>query len=175
MKSIVTLIAIILATTFSSQAQNKTIAVGYPAITGLNIDASIAAKLLRYELIKLDQYSVYDEYDMKDAIAKDPSLQSECLSTKCLIRMGEELSVDYTISGSIDGIGDKIVISLKMIDVQSKKLYRTEMIEFADQENELQRMIAIVLRKMHNMQSDAVLVDRLEFKNDVVASKSVGK
>ncbi len=175
MKSIVTLIAIILATSFSSNAQNQTIAVGYPAITGLNVDPQIAAKLLRYELIKLDNYSVYDEYDMKDAIAKDPSLQNECLSTKCLIRMGEELNVDYTISGSIDGIGDKIVISLKMIDVASKKLYRTEMIEFSDQENELQRMIAIVLRNMHNMESDAVLVDRLEFKNDVVASKSVGK
>lgn len=175
MKSIVLLIAVFLATTFSSTAQNKTVAVGYPAITGLNIDSKIATKLLRYELIKLDQYSVYDEYDMKEAIAKDPSLQKECLSTKCLIRMGKELNVDYTISGSIDGIGDKIVINLKMIDVNSNKLHKTEMVEFADQENELQRMIAVVLRKMHELEVDPVLEDRLEFKNDVVASKSVGK
>lgn len=175
MKSIITLIAIILATTFSSQAQGGTIAVGYPAITGMNIDSKIATKLLRYELIKLDKYSVYDEYDMKEAIAKDPSLQDECLSTNCLIRMGQELKVDYTISGSIDKIGDMIVINLKMIDVKSSKLHKTEMFEFADQEDELQRMIAIVLRKMHDIQTDATLVDRLEFKNDVVASKSVGK
>lgn len=175
MKSIITTIILVLVTTFGVSAQNKTIAVGYPAITGLNLDSKIATKLLRYELIKLDTYSVYDEYDMKEAISKDPSLQNECLSTKCLIRMGEELNVDYTISGSIDGFASKIVINLKMIDVKSGKLYKTEMIEFADQENELQRMIAIVLRKMHDMDTDAVLVDRLEFKNDVVASKSVGK
>ncbi|MDB2657584.1 hypothetical protein N9Y60_05940 [Crocinitomicaceae bacterium] len=175
MKSIITLIAVILATTFSSQAQSQTIAVGYPAITGLNVDSKVATKLLRYELIKLDKYSVYDEYDMKEAVAKDPSLQSECLSTNCLIKMGEELTVDYTISGSIDKIGDMIVINLKMIDVKSKKLHKTEMFEFADQENELQRMIAIVLRKMHDIETDAVLADRLKFNNDPVASKSVGK
>ncbi|XOV67390.1 MAG: hypothetical protein ACFHU9_17375 [Fluviicola sp.] len=175
MKSIITIFAILLATTFGAKAQGQTIAVGYPAITGLNIDSKIATKLLRYELIKLDKYSVYDEYDMKEAIAKDPSLQEECLSTNCLIRMGEELKVDYTVSGSIDKIGDMIVINLKLIDVKAKKLHKTEMFEFADQEGELQRMIAVVLRKMHDMEFDNVLVDRLEFKNDVVASKSVGK
>lgn len=175
MKTIITTLVFLIATLFGAQAQNTTMAVGYPAITGLNIDSKIATKLLRYELIKLDKYSVYDEYDMKEAIEKDPSLQNECLSTKCLIRMGEELKVDYTISGSIDGFANKIVINLKMIDVKSGKLFKTEMVEFADQEEELQRMIAIVLRKMHQMEIDQVLVDRLEFKNDVVASKSVGK
>ncbi len=175
MKTIITTLVFLTAIFFGANAQNSTIAVGYPAITGLQVDAKIVAKLLRYELIKLDKYSVYDEYDMKEAIAKDPTLQEECLSTKCLIRMGKELNVDYTISGSIDQFADKIVINLKMIDVKSGKLYKTEMLEFADQEVELQRMIAVVLRNLHDLQSDETLVDRLEFKNDVVASKSVGK
>jgi hypothetical protein len=175
MKTIITTLVFLIAALFGAQAQNTTMAVGYPAMTGLNIDSKIATKLLRYELIKLDKYSVYDEYDMKEAIDKDPTLQNECLSTKCLIRMGEELNVDYTISGSIDGFANKIVINLKMIDVKSGKLFKTEMVEFADQEDELQRMIAIVLRKMHQMDTDQGLVDRLEFKNDVVASKSIGK
>lgn len=175
MRTIFITATIILSFIFCTQAQNQTIAVGYPAITGLQIDSKVATKLLRYELIKLDNYSVYDEYDMKEAISKDPSLQQECLSTKCLIRMGEELNVDYTISGSIDGFADKIVINLKLIDVKSKKLFKTEMMEFMDQAGELQRMIAVVLRKMHGMDSDPLLVDRLEFKNDVVTAQSVGK
>lgn len=176
MKTIITTLVFLMTIVLGATAQNATIAVGYPAITGLQqVDSKIATKLLRYELIKLDTYSVYDEYDMKEAIAKDPTLQEECLSTKCLIRMGKELDVDFTISGSIDGFADKIVINLKMIDVKTGKLHQTEMLEFSDQEGELQRMIAIVLRKMHGMDTDPVLTDRLEFKNDVVASKSVGK
>lgn len=160
---------------FNTNAQKNTIAVGYPAISGLQVDSKITTKLLRYEIIKLEQYSVYDEYDMKEAIAKDPTLQNECLSTQCLIRMGEELNVDYTISGSIDGFANKIVINLKMIDIKSKKLYKTEMMEFNGQEVELQRMLAIVLRKMHELESDPLLVERLEFKNDVVTSQNLGK
>lgn len=175
MKTIITTLVFFIAIFFGANAQNETVAVGYPAITGLQIDSKIATKLLRYELIKLDKYSVYDEYDMKEAISQDPTLQEECLSTKCLIRMGKELDVDYTVSGSIDGFADKIVINLKMIDVKSGKLHKTEMMEFSDQEGELQRMIAVVLKKMHDMPTDDVLVDRLVFKNDVVASKSVGK
>jgi len=142
---------------------------------GLYATPQIASKLIRFELIKLGTYSVYDEYDMKAAIDRDSSLQNDCLSKNCLVRLGKELNVDYTISGSMDAFGNKIVISLKMIDVRSESLYKTHMMEFQKQEVELQRMIEIVLREMHGLPNDEVMMKRLQFNNEPVTNVGVGK
>lgn len=176
MKTTFLILAFALGTLLQVNAQeNKSIAAGYPAVNGLYATPEIAAKLIRLELTKLGGYSVYDEYDMKDAIANDSTLKNDCISKNCLVRLGQALDVDYTISGSIDALGSKIVISLKMIEVSSQSLYKTAIREFDDQEAELQRMIGILLRDMHGQENDPLLVERLEYKNDPVTSNNVGK
>lgn len=176
MKNSIIIICTLLFGAFASIAQgNPGIAAGFPAVNGLHATPEIASKLIRLELIKLDKYSVYDEYDMKDAISNDPSLGKDCLSKDCLIRLGKELKVDYMISGSVDAFGNKIIVSLKMIDIKNESIYKTKMKEFTNQEVELQRMIEIVLKEMHEIEVDPLLVDRLEFDNDPVTKSSVGK
>ena len=60
---------IIFALTFNLQAQSKpSIAAGNPNVNGLYASPTIASKLIRLELIKLDMYSVYDEFDMADVL-----------------------------------------------------------------------------------------------------------
>ncbi|NRA11535.1 MAG: hypothetical protein HRT57_06245, partial [Crocinitomicaceae bacterium] len=72
MKTIILTLATILGTTFMGFSQSKSsIAAGNPAVNGLHVTSTIASKLIRLELIKLDEYSVYDEYDMKDIYDKD--------------------------------------------------------------------------------------------------------
>ncbi len=177
MKNTYTLIVAILMVTFSSKAQNNpSIAAGFPAVNGLYATPEIASKLIRLELIKLEQYSVYDEYDMRDAIEKDSTLSKGCLSKNCLVQLGKELDVDYTISGSIDALGNKIVVTLKLIDVKAETLHKTSMMEFEHQESELQRMIEIVLRNIHGLENDPLLVDLLKFKNQPITNtNNVGK
>jgi len=176
MKTTFLIICTLLLGAFTSKAQNNSsVAAGFPAVNGLYATPQIASKLIRFELIKLGTYSVYDEYDMKAAIDRDSSLQNDCLSKNCLVRLGKELNVDYTISGSMDAFGNKIVISLKMIDVRSESLYKTHMMEFQKQEVELQRMIEIVLREMHGLSNDEVMMKRLQFNNEPVTNVGVGK
>lgn len=177
MKNSILILTLLITTAFSSQAQtNQSIAAGFPAVNGLHITSEMASKLIRLELIKLEKYSVYDEYDMRDAILKDPTLSKNCLSKNCLVRLGQELKVDYTFSGSIDALGNKIVITMKMIDVNSETLFKTSMMEFENQETELQRMIEIVVRNMHGLNNDPLLVDLLKFKNQPITSTNdVGK
>lgn len=175
MKTIVLTLATILGTTFMGFSQKSSIAAGNPAVNGLHVTPKIASKLIRLELIKLDEYSVYDEYDMQDVYETDSSLEFDCLSKSCLVKLGTAVGVDYAISGSFDALGNKIVITLKIIDVANNTIFKSSVREFDNQEVELQRMTEIVLKEMHGIVVDKELVDRLQFNNEVITSNNVGK
>ncbi|NRA11248.1 MAG: hypothetical protein HRT57_04755, partial [Crocinitomicaceae bacterium] len=102
-------------------------------------------------------------------------LETDCLSKTCLARLGTELGVNYVISGSYDALGNKIVISLKIIDVANNSIFKSTVREFDNQEVELQRMTEIVLKEMHGIEVKKELVDRLKFNNEVISSNNVGK
>lgn len=163
-----------LNTTFLAQT-NATIAVANPNVNTLTIKPEAAAKMMRLELIKINKYKVYDEFDMNEVIKAKEEYRTGCYGQSCLTKLGEELKVDYVMSGSIDGLGNKIVITIKIIDVKNQALYKSSVREFDNQEAEIQRMIEIVLADMHGLTVDKVLTDRLSFKNEIITSNNVGK
>ena len=160
---------------FSQNGKKPSIAVANPHVQGLSITSEIAAKLIQLELIKLDKFSVYDEFDMAEVIQKDDGFSEDCYGLNCLSKMGEALKVDYIISGSFDGLGNKIAISLKWIDVKTGTLYKSMVREFDNQEFEIQRMVEILLKELNNVEVDPVLKDRLKFNNEVITSNNIGR
>ncbi|MFT6982330.1 MAG: hypothetical protein ACJAUD_001097 [Crocinitomicaceae bacterium] len=176
MKTIILTLATLLGTAFIGFSQSKSsIAAGNPAVNGLHVTPEIASKLIRLELIKISEYAVYDEYDMQDIYDKEEALKTNCLSKTCLARLGTALGVDYVVSGSFDALGNKIVISLKIIDVKNNSIFKSSVREFDNQEVELQRMTEIVLKEMHGIEIEKEVVDRLKFNNEVISSNNVGK
>ncbi|MDO7612804.1 MAG: hypothetical protein MUQ75_01095, partial [Crocinitomicaceae bacterium] len=127
------------------------------------------------ELSKLNKYSVYDAFDMEEVYAQDSSYRNNCLSKSCLIEFGNKLKADYMITGSYDLLANKIVITLKMIDVKNGTIYKSGLREFTNQEKELQRMTEIVMKEMFSVPVNNELVDRLKFDNDIIMKSNVGK
>lgn len=159
-------------------AQNQTglkIAVANPNVLGLHASPEIAAKLIRLELVKLNIYSVYDEFDMADVVKNNPAYQAECYGINCLTEMGRDLKVDYIVSGSFDGLGNKIAITLKIIDVKNQTIYKSSISEFDNQEIELQRMIEIMLKSMHGIAYEETVYEQLRFKNEPITSTNIGR
>ncbi|MEN9699861.1 MAG: hypothetical protein RLZZ301_1059 [Bacteroidota bacterium] len=168
-------VCILLFASRSFAEKLPTIAVANPNINTLTIKAESAAKMMRLELIKMAKYSVYDEFDMAEALKAKEEFRQGCFGQSCLSNLGEELKVDYVMSGSFDGLGNKIVLTVKIIDVKTRSIYKSAVREFDNQEAEIQRMIEIVLKEMHGIAVDKVLTDRLAFKNEVISSNNVGK
>lgn len=164
----------LLMLTLSISLQAETIAVTNFNTNGVHATPEIAAKLARLELVKLNKYTVLDEFDMAEVIESDASY-STCYGRTCLVEIGKKLNVDYMLSGNVDGLGTKIVVTIKMIDVKGNSLKLTRSMEFDNQEAELQRMIGIVLEEMHNIEPNAVTKSQLEFKNEVITSNNVGR
>ena len=160
---------------FSQTNIKQTVAVANPNVEGLSLSPTLAAKLIQLELIKLDKFSVYDEFDMAEVIKSDSEFSENCYGITCLSKMGTKLNVDYIISGSFNGLGNKIAISIKWIDIKSGTLYKSMVREFDNQEGEIQRMVEVLLKEMNSMPVDKVLSDRLKFNNELITSNNIGK
>ncbi|MBD3636881.1 MAG: hypothetical protein HUJ25_06010 [Crocinitomicaceae bacterium] len=170
MKTIITLITVFL---IGINVQAQTLFVGPINTYKTKANSATASKMVRMEVIKTEKYQVLDEYDM-DEVNQNSEYDS-CYSKSCLIEFGKKLNTDYAISGSIDKISAKIIISLKMIDIHSGTMLKTVNDEFDDQEHELQRMIQIMVHKLLEMQFDQELYKRLSFKNEPVNSANFGR
>ncbi len=176
LQSFFILVAIFFSGMASYFAQpSNTIAVANPNVNALTVKPESVAKMMRLELIKINKYKVYDEFDMNEVIKAKEEYKVGCYGQTCLAKLGEELKVDYVMSGSIDGLGNKIVVTIKIIDVKGQALYKSSVREFDNQELEVQRMVEIVLADMHGLTVDKVLTDRLAFKNEVITSNNIGK
>lgn len=172
-KSLLLLLLISFSIGFFAQG-NSSIAVANPNVDGLYATPDMCAKMIRLELSKLNKYSVYDVFDMQEIYDQDESYKS-CLSKTCLVEFGNKLEVDYMITGSYDLLGNKIAISLKMIDVKNNKVYKSGLKEFTNQEKELQRMTEVLLKEMLDIPAGKELVEQLRFDNDIITKSNVGK
>ena len=169
------LLLLLIAFSMGSFAQgNSSIAVANPNVDGLYATPDMCAKMIRLELSKLNKYSVYDVFDMQEIYDKDESYKT-CLSKTCLVDFGGKLGVDYMITGSYDLLGNKIAISLKMIDVKSNSVYKSGLKEFTNQEKELQRMTEVLIKEMLDIPAGKELVEQLRFDNDIITKSNVGK
>ncbi len=172
MKTIKTtiIIALLLITSSSFAAS---IGVGPIKTFGIFAEKETASTIARLELVKLEKYQVLDRFDMQEI--EDYSEYQSCFGKSCLVEYGEKLNVDYILSGNIDGLGNKIVITLKLVDIKGKSIVKTHTSEFDNQEAELQRMIGIVIQEMHDIAVDPILKKQLSFNNEVITSNNVGK
>lgn len=87
MKFIATLIIIGCAWLSHAQDAKPTIAVAVPHVMELDVTPDIAAKYIQLELIKMDKYSVYDEFDMAEVIKDSNEFTENCFGISCLTRM----------------------------------------------------------------------------------------
>lgn len=157
------------------QAPKATIAVALPNVDNIEVSREIIAKLLQIELIKLELYKVYDEFDIQEGIDSDERFTKDCYGKNCLIDLGKAVDVDYIVSASLLGFGGKTVISIKIIEISSGDIVKNDVKEFIEDESKVQRMLQVLIRQMHDIDMHPEVVARIVHDDQPIIKKSVGK
>lgn len=168
---VLTLILFILGTARIASAQNdtsKTVAVLNIYSSVANLKPEVAGSLLRIELEKTDLYKVLDKHDILEMGAQNGIQLTDCYGKNCLLQVGKNIGVDYMFSGSIEQLGKKIVVSLKMLDIQNEVYLKTSIQEFLDAPLEIQTMIEITLKDMLGLKVNQEAFTTLTFYNQPI-------
>jgi hypothetical protein len=177
-KCILIILSIVFIFQLQSQEEEKpksTIAVALPNVDNIDVSREIIAKLIQIELIKLDIYKVYDEFDIQEGIDSDERFTKDCYGKNCLIDLGKAVDVDYIVSTSLLGFGGKTVISIKIIEIETGEIVKNDVKEFIDDANKVQRMLQVLIRQVHNIEMHPEVVARIVHDEQPIIKKDVGK
>ncbi len=145
-------------------AQNQTKPVA--AVLGIDSkgviqDAESVGYMVRLELEKTNVYNVMDKYDVAEGVKKNNIDLKTCFGKTCVVDAGKVLGVDKMVSGNVERFGEKIVISLKVIDVKTGVVEKQDATEYLNLQPELQKMLMISVQKMLGITPDQNLVNLL--------------
>jgi hypothetical protein len=162
---------VLLLISFLGFCQEKTsIAIIGIDTKGIDLNNVSMENLLRLELEKVNMYEVLDKYDVANILDENDVDAGNCFGKTKLIMVGEMLKVDKVLTGNIDKFGDKVIFVLRMIDVESKKIESTNVMEYLDLQEEIQLMARISVNNLIGIENDALLVDLLVNYDRLVSS-----
>ncbi|MDF2451835.1 MAG: hypothetical protein K0S26_1339 [Bacteroidota bacterium] len=136
-------------------------------INGLKNDPLLMGNLVRTELEKLDTFDVMDRYDVAYMVEKNKLSINNCYGKLCLTEIGETIQSDKMLSGSIEQYPKTIIYTLRLIDVKSKSIERTTVMEFLNLPDELQAFTNITVRTMFNKSVDQNVLTKLTQRNSL--------
>lgn len=160
---------------YSQEEAKKSIAVALPNIENIDVSREIVAKLIQIELIKIDSYKVYDEFDMQEAMQGNKRFQENCYGKNCLAELGKEIKADYILSSSLLSFGNRIVITMKIMDIKTTEVIKTHVMEFVDQKQEIQRMMRVLVRQMHEIDIHPEVLSKIAHDNKPIVKTDVYK
>ena len=141
--------------------QRPTIALISIDTRNLDVDNITMANVIRLELEKIDRFEVLDKYDVTDALEKNEIDPNKCFGKNALVRAGKLIKSDKMLSGSAELFGDKIVMILRLIDVENNTVEETSVMEYLNAQAEIQTMGMISLNDLLGIKNDPHLVDLL--------------
>lgn len=154
-----TIAAILLVTGMFAQTK--------PTIAVLNIDSKGVINtseemgyLVRLELEKTDAYSVMDKYEVSEVVKTNSIDLNNCYSKSCLVNAGKLLKVDKMLSGSVERFEEKVIVSLRIIDVATGNIEKNESTEYLNLP-EIQKMVRVSVMKIVGKEPDPMLVKLL--------------
>lgn len=130
-------------------------------ITGLKSDPHQMGNLVRTEMEKLDTFQVMDRYDVAYMVEKNKLSINNCYGKLCLTEIGETIQSDKMLSGSIEQYPKTIIYTLRLIDVKSRSIEKTTVMEFLNLPEELQAFTNITVRTMFNKSVDQNVLNKL--------------
>jgi len=136
----------------------------------MDISPEVAGTLTRLELDKLNLFEVMDRYDMEYLIEKNNINIENCYGKICLTEVGALLGTDNMLTGSIEQLGEKIVISARLIDVKKEVVTASIVEEFLPIHEKLQNMIGLTLMQLFNIEFDNNILGKLTESDDFESS-----
>lgn len=147
--------------------------IGGIEVRGISSDEEVLRTVIYKSLVNSKKYVVNDRYDVAENIGAD-KLKS-CMGKECLITVGKQIKADYAMSVSYDGLGDRILVSMKIVNVNTGEIVKNEIEQFENQPRELNRMTDIMICKIMDIEVDATVLKPLIFKDNPAASAGLGK
>jgi hypothetical protein len=165
-KVLITALLISLISVFA-KAQEPSLAVLNIDVKDVPWDEETMGNLVRLEIEKTGVYKVLDKYDLEYIIRNEEFDISNCFGRICLVEAGKLLNADKMLTGSIERFDNKLIVILRLIDVKSGTIEKSNIMEYLDLP-EIQQMIQVSINNIIGVENDPHIVNMLSNYDDPI-------
>ena len=172
LKTKIAMLAIMIAIPLSYAAAQHSASLAVLNITSKGVipDAETVGSMVRLEMEKTNMYRVFDRFDIDDVMKKNNLDINTCLAKSCLMQVGALLKADKVMTGSVERFGEKIAITLKIVDVKTGEIEKSNTTEYLNLQKEIQKMIQVSVEKLVGIEPEKYLTDVLIAYNQPIES-----
>ncbi len=145
----------------------QTIAIADFDTRGYTLNQQQILQYISAELIRINMYEVMDKYDVEYIAKKDSLNLNGCFSKACLTEVGTKLNANKMLTGSISQVGDKLIVSFRMLDVKSGSFEKMTAQEFLVLKGSEFVMIRVALNELFSIPNDGDLVKKLTLRTEL--------
>ena len=105
-----------------------------PSIKPSKVSESVAAvcrNLVETALIKTEQYQIISYTDIEEILEAQKFSLEDCTDEDCAIEIGKLLAAERIVVGELTGLGERMVLALRMVDVTTGKTTGAEIANIA--------------------------------------------
>jgi len=167
MKRVAIIIVVGLIALAGSSQENKRISVAiYPIKAVGAVDKSLAASLtslLGYELNQSSKLVVIDESMLKVVMERQAMNVSDlCDDTMCQVEIGKLVQAQKMAVGELIKMGERYILTIRLIDIQSGTLESTTKDECPCDEGQLDKLVVVASAKIRNHFSENVPIPNFQ-------------
>jgi len=159
----ISLLFVLVAFTSLSKATESLAVLNFD-IVGKSLTKQQFISITRTEIAKLDTFQVLDKYTVQEVLEENPVNLGKCYGVKCLTKIGKQLNVKYVVAGTAELITDKVIITLRLIDMDKEKVIKTSYSEFIWSEINSQRLIQMAVFKLFNKKIDRRFINIYDYE-----------
>jgi len=84
--------------------------------------AVLISDRLRSELLNSGKFTILERGQMQEILKEQGFQQSGCISTECVVEVGQLLGVTHIVTGTIGQLGKTFTLNIRYIDVKTGKI-----------------------------------------------------
>ena len=115
--------------------------IAVPTIGGIEVPpflAEVCRDLIESALIKTNKFSVINYTNIEEILAAQSFSLSGCVDDSCAVEIGKLLAAESIIVGTLSKVGEKMLLSIRLVGVSTGKGIRAEVITI-DSVDDLQK------------------------------------
>jgi hypothetical protein len=165
------------ATTFIHAENQKTgkpsIAIVSLDVSGLPYENTTLGSLARIELEKTGKYEVLDKYDVASIMKANNVNPAEAFGKTALVKVGKLLQADKMMTGSVELFGEKIIFTMRLIDVEQERIEKISVLEYVDNQKYIERMVRFSVNDLLGLENNPQELEQLSsFDTPIIAKES---
>ena len=125
-----------------------------------------AGNIARYIVDETGKYEVLDKYDIDATLKKANFDIQNCYGKTCVLQAGKLLGADKMLSGNVDKMNGRFIVSLRLLDVASGEVEKEQIDEYLFLPDNIKDMFKVSIYKILGLPVDEELATKLAKKDD---------